>query len=79
MLNAIVVRLAEFENSEGQEIQELSPVAYGAIAFAILLISLIVVTRLDLDRGGCDAFRGTRRCHGRVIRPDPRRSSLSGE
>ena len=50
MLNAIVVRLAEFENSEGQEIQELSPVAYGAIAFGILLISLIVVTRLDLDR-----------------------------
>ncbi len=50
MLNAIVVRLAEFENSEGQEIQELSPVAYGIIAFAILSIALIVVTRLDLDR-----------------------------
>ena len=50
LLNAVSIRLSEYETNEGQYVEELNPVAYGAMAFALLLIGPIVVTRLDLDR-----------------------------
>lgn len=35
---------------EAESVVPMSPYAYGAIAFVILMVLLLVVTRLDLDR-----------------------------
>jgi hypothetical protein len=42
--------LAESDIVEGEDKVPLPPYVYGGLAFVVLLLLLVVVTRLDLDR-----------------------------
>jgi hypothetical protein len=50
LVNTVVAVVAEAESAESEELLTMPPIAYGIIAFALLLVLLLVTTRLDLDR-----------------------------